>query len=46
MITKMLLCQIYIYKYHQIHYSTSFIYVINTDVFVLENYPFCLGVFN
>lgn len=42
----MLLCQMYIYKYHQIHCSTNFIYVINIDKFVLENGLFCLGVFN
>jgi len=36
----------YIYEYHQIHYSTNFIYVINIDMFVLENDLFCLGVSN
>lgn len=41
----MLLCQMYIYKYHQIHCSTNFIYVIKIDI-VLENGLFCLGIFN
>lgn len=41
----MLLSQMYIYKSHQIDYSTI-ISVININMFVLENDLFCLGVFN
>lgn len=36
----------YIYKYHRIHCSTDFIYVINIDLFVFKNDLFCLGLFN
>lgn len=35
-----------IYKYHRIHYSTNFIYVINIDLFAFVNDLFRPGLFN